>query len=97
VHPHATASVTNSTGEIRLGARGYDDDGDFGEFCPIGYGPRMNGESWKSTGDMNDCRAMLMSSSRIRHDQLDRGLVYKVRGTYKVTYVQLVEKGLASG
>jgi hypothetical protein len=110
VHPNVTFTINNASSEIRIRALGYDDDTDFGEFCPAGVGPDAytGAANWKSSGNFQECLEwagdqVLVSVSR-QGSQAAPGdvdeqftepftisvggeLVYKVHGTYKVTYV----------
>ena len=51
VNPDADASITNAPNEIWLRAKGWDDDTDFGEFCPVGIGA----PPWVGSGDALNC------------------------------------------
>lgn len=51
VNPNANASITDAGSEIWLRAKGWDDDEDFGEFCPVGVGA----PPWVGSGDALNC------------------------------------------
>lgn len=110
VHPNMSITVDDAPGEIRIRAKGYDDDTDFGEFCSAGTGyPEYTGAAnWESSGNFEECLEwagdqVLVTVAR-RGSDLEPGdvdeeftepftisvsgeLVYKVHGTYQVTYV----------
>jgi hypothetical protein len=110
VHPNVSFTINDAPGEIRIRAKGYDDDTDFGEFCSAGTGPPefTGAANWKSSGNFEECLEwagdqVLVPVSRRGSDaqpsdvdeefkesftiSVNGELVYKVHGTYQVTYV----------
>jgi hypothetical protein len=57
VHPNVSVTINDAPDEIRIRAKGYDDDTDFGEFCSAGTGyPDFTGDAnWKSSGNFEEC------------------------------------------
>lgn len=110
VHPNVSVTINGAPTEIRIRAKGYDDDTDFGEFCSAGIGyPDFTGAAnWKSSDNFEECLEwagdqVLVTVSRRGSDaqpsdvdeeftapftiSVNGELVYKVHGTYRVTYV----------
>lgn len=58
VHPNVTISLMNAPPEVRLGARGHDDDQDPLEFCATAVGrpnPNYMPVDWPASADVSNC------------------------------------------
>lgn len=58
VHPNVTFTITNAPSEIRIRAKGNDNDTEWNEFCQTETGPPeafTGAANWKSSGNFQEC------------------------------------------